>query len=138
MRRGFAEGAIGALGLWLAVLLGVAFVPPPSEQLLSDVAGIGATLLIAYAVEVTWLVKVSEVASLTREEWIGFVTSFGVAGLIGIAVALGLAEHLAAGHRNWLDHVGFAWVVSSLGLLGLSVAAQPLMTYEWLRGEKSD
>jgi hypothetical protein len=78
------------------------------------------------------------VATAKREEWIGFVTSFGVAGLLGIAVALGLAEHLAAGHRNWLDYAGFAWVLSSLGLLGLGVAIQPLMTYEWRRGEERD
>lgn len=138
MGRGFLEGMVDVVILWMACALITFFVPIPSIRLFSSSAEIGATLLIAFAVEVTWLIKASDRSGGRREEWIGLVSSSGIAGLIGILVSLALVEHLNAGHANWLDRLGFAWVFASLVLLGAAVAVQPVMTYAWRRGEERD
>jgi hypothetical protein len=131
--RGFADGTADDLVLWVMVALATAFVPMPSDQLFRDIAQIGATLLVAFAVEVSWLLKVSDEDSRRREEWVGLVTSSGVSGLLGIAMALVLAGRLEAGYSGWVEHLVFAWVVASIGMLGAAVALQPLLTYSWRR-----
>lgn len=57
------------------------------------------------------------------------------AGAAGIAVALGLAERAEVQHWTWLDGLIFAFAVSSLIFLALSVVLSPLLTYERLRKE---
>jgi len=42
-----------------------------SSEALSDIAQIGATLLVAYAVEMAWFVKESRVRGRKRENWVG-------------------------------------------------------------------
>jgi hypothetical protein len=136
--RGFVEGALDHLAIAAGLLAGLAFVPLPADRFFGSVAQIGATLLVAYAVEVSWLAKTSNRRGPSHQEWIGIASSTGVSGLSGIAVSLGIAEHLRAGHENWLDYVGFAWSVTSVLLLGLAVALQPLLTYSWRRSDGLD
>lgn len=119
------------LGLFVAFVFSALFIPTPSDRLFDDVAQIGATLLIAFAIEASWLVKVSDRRSAKREEWIGFVSGLGVLGFSGVVASLALAEHIRSGHDNWLGHLGFAWVVSTLLALGLIVAIQPSTVYAW-------
>jgi hypothetical protein len=101
--------------------------------MLRDLAQIGATLFVAYAVEVSWLEKVSPVQTAARERWIGIVLGVGACGLLGIIVSLGLAERAAVGHWAWLDEIAFAGVSASLGLLAMVVALCPLLVHEWNR-----
>jgi hypothetical protein len=120
------------LALWSVVLgtIGGAFflgaVPPASPGLLQSLATIGAILMPAYVVEVVWLVPQMG-KGIDYEEWLGFVVGAGIAGLIGIAVALLLAEHRLAGHANSLDDVGLAWVIVSQLVLAGALIAQPLL-----------
>jgi hypothetical protein len=120
------------LALWsvaLAMVGGAFFlgaVPPASPELLRSLATIGAILLPAYVVEVTWLVPHMG-KGVDYEEWLGFVVGAGIAGLIGIAVALLLAEHRLAGHANSLDDIGLAWVVASELILAGALIVQPLL-----------
>ncbi|MCW2988343.1 MAG: hypothetical protein JWM24_1281 [Solirubrobacterales bacterium] len=114
--------ALGTYALW--------FVAYPSPELLRAMAGVGASLFLAYVIETTWMV--SRAAPAVDDIWLGYVTGLAVTGLIGIAVALLTAEHRAAGHGNLLDDLGMWWSAFSLGFLGLMVALQPHITHTWM------
>jgi hypothetical protein len=121
-----------ALALWSVLLasIGLAFflgaIPAASPQLLQSLATIGAILIPAYVVEVVWLVpRMGE--GIEYEEWLGFVVGAGIAALLGIAVALLLGQHRAAGHANALDDLGLAWVIVSQLILGGALVVQPLL-----------
>jgi hypothetical protein len=101
----------------------------PSEGLLYAMASIGASFFLAYVLEAVWLAGKVE-RNIESENWLGFVTGLGFAGLSGIGVALAVAAHRAAGHGNLLDDLGFCWSASSLLLLGALVAVQPLLASE--------
>lgn len=101
-----------------------------SNQILSDMAQIGATLLVAYAVETSWLVKQSHGRGSDSERWIGFVAGLGAAGALGIAFAVALLGH-AEGPFNSIEQWAAAWAVFSLGLLAGLVGVLPYVLYEW-------
>jgi hypothetical protein len=111
-------------------------VPPAA---FGHLAQVGAALLISYAIETSWLLKESVARSARRENWVGFVSGTGLAGLGGIACALILSAH--HGPLTWIEGMAFAWSCASLLLLGSLVALLPLLIYEWahdLRVEYSD
>ena len=134
------HGTLNGLGSGLALLLAMALitfsVPVPSPRLFENAAQIGATLVIAFAVEVTWLVNKSHPRGGPPEEWVVFVSFLGLMGLSGVGISLALVEHLIAGHENWLDRLGFAWVLASLLLLGAIVALQPATVHVWRQEER--
>jgi hypothetical protein len=124
------------LALWSVVLasIGCAFflgaVPAPSAELLRSLSTIGAILVPAYVVEAAWLVpRMGQ--GIEFEEWLGFVVGAGIAGLLGIAIALLLTEHRAAGHANSLDDLGLAWVVVSEAILAGVLILQPLLAHRF-------
>lgn len=127
--KGIANALFTVALASLAVYFFFQTVPPASPELLRTVAVIGASLFIAYAVEAVWLV--SRVAIHDEyEQWLGFLIGTGIAGLLGIAVALLLSEHRAAGHSNFIDSLGTAWILISLLVLGALLVIQPLLAYE--------
>lgn len=109
----------------------------PSPELLRALAQVGATLLIAYAVEVSWLLKVSSGRNGHRAGWVGYATGVGACGLLGLTLALVLSEadtsSLGLGSQFLL-----AWVAFSLALLGLLVALLPLLVYEWAHAARTE
>lgn len=120
------------MALWSVLLgsIGGAFflgaLPAASPELLRSLSTIGAILLPAYVVEVIWLMpRMGQ--GIEFEEWLGFVVGAGIAGLLGIAIALLLAEHRAVGHANLLDDLGLAWVVVSETILAGVLVLQPLL-----------
>lgn len=125
-----AKGVVLALLSVAAASLGCAFtlstLPAASPELLNNVAVIGAALVIAYAVEATWLSQRAAIGD-EYEEWLGFLAGAGIAGLAGVVVALLVSEHLAAGHESFLDDLGVAWAAVSLTILGVVVVIQPLL-----------
>jgi hypothetical protein len=120
------------LAFWSVLLASVggafflAALPAASPGLLENLATIGAILVPAYVVEVTWLVPRMG-SGIEYEEWLGFVVGAGIAGLLGVAAALLLAEHRAAGHANFLGDIGLAWVVVSEAILAGVLVLQPLL-----------
>lgn len=112
--------------------LGAAFVigpaPLPSPEFMRTLATIGASLVLAYVIEAVWLATRVEVDD-DHEEWLGFITGVGIAGLFGVAIALLLSEHRAAGHDNVLDDLGLAWSAVSQVILGGVLLLQPLLAY---------
>ncbi|HEY5816475.1 MAG TPA: hypothetical protein VIS95_09095 [Solirubrobacterales bacterium] len=103
-------------------------IPLPSPDLLRNLAMIGTTLLLAYVVEAVWLVQRVE-RDDEFEEWLGFVTGAGIAGFLGVVFALLLSEHRLAGHANFIDRIGVAWVAISLLILGGVLVLQPLLAH---------
>jgi uncharacterized membrane protein YgdD (TMEM256/DUF423 family) len=116
--------ALGSLGLYFFF----SAVPTASPELLRTTATIGATLLLAYVVEAVWLVQRVE-RDDEFEEWLGFITGAGIAGFLGVIFALLLAEHRLAGHSNFVDELGTAWVAVSLLILGGALVLQPLLAH---------
>jgi hypothetical protein len=141
MGRGFLAAVSGTLApsAGLFVFL-VSYVEPEIEpSIFGDLAQVGATLLVSYAIEISWLLKESGARSARRENWVGFVAGVGCSGLAGIASALVLAGH--HGRLTWIEEMAVAWSFLSLLMLGFLVASLPLLIYEWahdLRTEYSD
>ncbi|MFT3862719.1 MAG: hypothetical protein QM729_00475 [Solirubrobacterales bacterium] len=140
MRKGAIPAVAGAIVISVCTYAVLSyFSTSPSPELAGDLAQIGATLLVAYGVEVSWLVKASRARGADRENWIGFVAALAFCGLLGIGVALGLSG--LHGSMTWFERCLFAWSVSTLGLLGAFVALSPAISYDWshaLRAEYSD
>jgi hypothetical protein len=103
----------------------------PSEGFLQSLAQIGATLLIAYAVETGWFVKATTARGADHDWWLGFMIGTGAAGLGGIGLALGLSERLIAGHWIWADKLLFGWSLGSLTLLGCLIVSLPDLSDAW-------
>lgn len=137
MRKGFAT-AVGAIVFLSAVLTACSTfsLGPPSAELMWTLAQVGVGILIAYS-----LALASAERNLSRrgtrgqhENWLGFVVGCGMCGLAGIGVALATASHRQAGHAGLVDEIGLWWSISSIGMLGVMVAALPIISYEWRKG----
>jgi asparagine N-glycosylation enzyme membrane subunit Stt3 len=138
-RSPLERGIIGAVGLTLAlgfVALETSrsFFRDPSPNLLIGIAGVGATIYIAYIVGMASLLRETKVRGGERANFVGFLTAFGVCGFFGIGIALVLA-----GRRDrsmlWIEQFGFAWGSISLFFLGGMVSALPLIAYDAIRNE---
>jgi hypothetical protein len=101
----------------------------PSAGLCSSLAQVGATLLIAYAVEVAGFVKALRRRDGEQEKWLGFVTGIGACGLAGIGVALTLGER--TGDLTMVQEIGFSWAIGAIGMLGVVVTSIPYLMYDW-------
>jgi hypothetical protein len=117
-----------ALLFWLMVIW-ASF--EPREGFLQALAQIGGTLLIAYAVEVGWIVKASTARGAAHDWWIGFLIGTGAAGLGGIGLALALSERVIAGHWIWIDQFLLGWSLGSLTVLGCLIVSLPDLTDAW-------
>lgn len=120
----------------LAAIAGLGFDLRLSADLPAAMAQVGAALLVAYAVETSWVLKASRLRTARRRSWVGFTAAVGSAGLLGIAVCLVLAED--GGVSGLLAEVAFLWSAVSLLLLGLIVALAPFFAFEWSRGGDPD
>jgi hypothetical protein len=103
----------------------------PSAELLRYMAAIGATFLIAYAVECSAPMRERRRLSRRQKNWVGNVTGAGAAGMLGIIVALALAERAEVGHWTSLDALFLSFAAGSLILLGFLVVFLPTVAYEW-------
>jgi hypothetical protein len=128
LAKGVVLSIVSVAGATIGAAFFLATVAAPSPDLLRTMALIGASFILAYVVEAVWLVQRVEIASQDEhEEWLGFLTGVGIAGLLGMTAALLVAEHRAAGYDNTLDDVGAAWAAVSLAILGGLIVLQPLL-----------
>lgn len=129
-----SRGVVLALCSVLLATIGGAFflgaLPAASPDLTQSLATIGAILVPAYVVEVVWLVPRMGKGE-EYEEWLGFVVGAGIAGLLGVAVALLLTQHRLAGHANSLDDLGLAWTIVSEAILAGALVLQPLLAHRF-------
>jgi hypothetical protein len=129
MQWGFAEAFSVTFVISLLSLVGLNQLFPNPAQTSAALAQIGATLLIAHVVQMSWVLQNSRKRGSDRENWVGANTGLGICAVTGIGVALALSSHEES--FNWLEGFGFAWVVVSSGLLGLWIAIQPWAMYHW-------
>lgn len=119
-------GEILGLVAFLAVIFAFAFrgLGHPSPDLMYAIAQVGITIVLGYLVEAVWLAN-SVDRDDDHEKWLGGMVGFAIAGLLGVAAALIVGAHLAAGHDSFVDYLGLGWSVSSLILLGTLVVMHP-------------
>lgn len=129
MQRGLMEAFGVTLGISLLVLASVNQLFSDPAQASAALAQIGATLLVAYAVQMSWVLQNSQKRGSGRENWVGITAGLGICAVMGIGVAIALSSHDEP--LNWLESLGFAWVLASSALLGFWVAVQPWAMYEW-------
>jgi hypothetical protein len=135
LRRGAIStvASIIAMTALFTASFGALIDAAPSAELFGQLAQIGATLLVAYSVAIVAAERQLRTKSSKdeHEDWLGFSVGAGACGLLGIILAVGLSAHRDAGHANLLDDIGLWWCVSSIGVLGLTIAILPLASYSW-------
>src|SRR6187402_235811 len=129
LRRGFVEtfAVIGFSTLLLFPMLALLDPAIPAETF-DTAAQIGATLLIAYAVETSWWLKNSRLRGTKRENWVGYASGIGACGFVGVGIALVLSTSAAG--LNWIEVLGASWALLAISLLGGLVATLPLLIDE--------
>jgi hypothetical protein len=120
-----ANAAAAAAALLVVCFWNLAPTPETSASL----AQIGATLLVAYAVEANWLLKRSHVRSKSRQNWVGFASGTAFCGVLAIGTALVLSSE--AQSHALTQRLLLAWTVASFFFLGVFVALSPSLVYEW-------
>jgi cytochrome bd-type quinol oxidase subunit 2 len=114
-----------ALVFWLR-----AHVDHPRPEFLSDLAGVGATIFVAYVISMSTIVLWSTRYDAENDAISGEAVGFGLAALLGVGFALTLTNHDQAHALTSLEALGLSWALVSLAMLGLLVAAYPFMLYE--------
>lgn len=127
--RGILDAVATTFSCSLLSFFGLYQLFPEPDRTSAALAQIGATLLVAYAVQMSWVLKVSRIRGSDRENWVGITTGVGACALSGILVSLALAGH----HEpyNWLEAFAFGWAVIGTALLGIWIAFQPWAMYHW-------
>lgn len=130
LRRGYLETLV-VLGVSSAAIWPFFHWAKPAipAETFDAAAQIGATLLVAYAVETSWWLKASRYRSSNRENWVGYASGIGTCGFIGVTVSLALST--SPSNLSWFESYGATWVLFTLLLLGGLVATLPLLIYEW-------
>jgi hypothetical protein len=131
--KGFALALISVLAASIGVGLALSTAPPADPSLLQGIALVGASLVLAYVVEVLWLV--SRMSADDDREWLGFIVGAGATGFLGVVFALLLAQHRSNGYDNFLDDLGLAWSAVSLLILGGTLVLQPLLAVRFRDSE---
>lgn len=138
----FAKGMAVAVAFMLGgsvlvalMIVGLEVRSEISDDALGTIAQVGATLLVAYAVEMSWFIKASRTRGTDRENWVGFVTGIGISSAVGIGIAIAFIGQKSTG---FLEAFACTWMIFSLGLLGLLVASLPYFLYEWVHAIHTD
>jgi hypothetical protein len=126
-RRGFFEAVFVIFFASVAAGYGINRLFSNPSAVSDSLAQIGATLLVAYAVQVGWVIQNSRTRGSNRENWAGVTTGVGCSGLIGIAIGLCLSSKESL---SLVEEFGFSWAVMSVGFLGLWIAIQPWAMYD--------
>lgn len=133
MGRGLAEVIVALCGVALLVWPWMRAVTGDlSPELLRSLAEVNAALLIAYAVEVSWIARAARRRPrVDREHRLGGFVGIGAGGLFAVLLALLLAERALDGHWGSVEELGFSLTVAALAALGAAVVLQPLVFHEW-------
>jgi membrane protein YdbS with pleckstrin-like domain len=136
------RGVLATLALELLLASAFVFtlrghVDHPRGEFLSDLAGIGATIFVAFVIEMSVIVLWSTRYDVEDDALSGETVGFGFAALLGIGFALALTNHDHAQALTFLEELGFSWSLVSLAMLAVLVAVYPLVLYERNRPKAS-
>jgi uncharacterized membrane protein YfcA len=129
IRRGLLEAFTATLGFAFLACFGLNPLFSDAPGVSPALAQIDATLLVAYAVQMSWVVQNSRKRGKDRENWVGVTAGLGICSVVGIGLALAISSHPEP--FNWLEELAFGWVLASSALMGFWIAAQPWAMYEW-------
>jgi hypothetical protein len=131
MQREIATGigSVCLLGLCLWPLSAV-IAPEPSSELLRYMAALGGTFAIAYAIELSSVVRGLRFRGSDQEAYLGVIISTGLCGLLSIGLSLAVSERAALKHWAPLDQIAFSFSIGSLVLLGLIIVLLPALAYD--------
>lgn len=122
-----AVASVIAAALWPHVVV--------SPEFLRTLAGIGASFFLAFVIEATWLA--SRLDANERADFIlGLTTGLAALGVVSVAALMILSENHPAGPLQGNESLWFWLSAISLGLLGISVAFQPVVTHTWMHERK--
>lgn len=116
--------AISLVAVCMALGLRSAY---PNSGLMYAIAQVGIAIVFAYLVEAVWMVERVNRSDADHRDWLSMTIGLALAGLVGVAAALAVGGHRAAGHANFLDRFGVWWAVFSLVSLGAVVIIHPLL-----------
>jgi hypothetical protein len=108
----------------IATLVGPRLAVPAG--VLQTAAGIGASFVLGYAIEATWLSD----RMLWRKQdegVVGTLTGFALCGIVAIGLLLASSAQPLQRENQFFLWTSFV----SLGLLGILVACQPLLAHLW-------
>lgn len=105
MSRGLLEAFNATLAFAFLACLGLNTLFSDAPGVSAALAQIDATLLVAYAVQMSWVLQNSRKRGKDRENWVGVTAGLGTCSVIGIGLALALSSHPEpfTGLRNWLS-----------------------------------
>lgn len=87
--------------------------------------------MVAYIILTVWIPQNYPKRDSEREGWVGLTTTLAGCSVLGVFIALYLS--VQDGPFSFVEHVGFGWVVVSVGLLGLWISIQPLAMHEFVQ-----
>jgi hypothetical protein len=134
--RGMAV-AVGSVWLAASIASWVKTDLEPSPELLRTLAGIGASIFLAYVIEATWLATRFD-ANKRSEYFLGAITGLAALGFLGVAFALWLSDRPSSESFRHTEDFYLWFSLLGLGALGLLVAFQPFITHTWLQENGSD
>jgi hypothetical protein len=122
------RGALSAAGLVGGLVLIAATVLFPGEtspgpDVFSALAQIGATLLVAYGIEMAWVSR----ARAEDQDWLGFVVGIGLCAVVGVFLSLAAAGLTNEQTTGWLVRAALAAGAAPAAILGVVIALYPLM-----------
>lgn len=128
MRRGFAEAVWVVFFASAVAGYGINLLFSDPAAVSESLAQIGATLLVAYAVQTGWVIQSSGKRGADRENWVGMTAGVGCCALTGIFAGLCLSPHRES--LDLFESFGFAWAVTSIAFLGIWTALQTWAMYD--------
>jgi hypothetical protein len=106
-----------------------------SPEFLRTLAGIGASFFLAFVIEATWLATRFD-TNKRSEVFLGLITGLAAWGFVGVALLMYLSESHSPGPLQGTESLYFWLSAIALGLLGFSVAFQPVVTHTWIHESK--
>jgi hypothetical protein len=139
IQKGVAGSSASILFIGICLFPALSVVAPePSPDLLRSIAAIGATVWIGWAIQAAIALGAPHSRGPTQEAFVGTIVGTSACGLLGIIIALSLAERADVRHWLWLDQLAFSLAASSLIFVGICIALLAYFIYEWSRQDRID
>lgn len=121
-------GLFGGLAVYYAI-------PTPPAWLFDSIAQIGVGLLIAFTIAVAAVRSRRGDRPEDHLAWLCVGAGVSLGTLIAIALSLGLAAYVEAGHGGFIARLGIGFVAAAVFVSGLMVALLPYFAFSWQQSD---